>query len=129
MCTELPVELAEVRRDATARGWVGGRAAGRLTEISLVLLDRPAVSGDWVVAHAGFALHRISAAAAQDALAIHAGAPSDRLPTVVQSEADRGLVVTGTVPEPNGRTADASASSEREASPRASDGSTREEST
>ena len=49
-----------MRPDGTARA----RSGDRTVEVSLLTLDHPATAGDWVVAHAGFALHRISAEAA-----------------------------------------------------------------
>jgi hydrogenase expression/formation protein HypC len=71
MCLELPIELVELRADGSARG----RSAGRDVEVSLVTLSEPVGPGDWVVAHAGFALHRISAEEAHAALRIREETP------------------------------------------------------
>lgn len=129
MCTELPVELTEVRPDGTARGWVGGRTAGRPTDVSLVMLDGPAESGDWVVAHAGFALHRISAAAAQDALIIHGAATSGAFPSGTLAGVLRGQHAADALPNRRRQTADGPAPSSTSGSPRPAVRSTRKEPT
>ncbi len=80
MCVEVPLELVELRPDGIALARPGahvGDPRPRLVEVSLLTLDEPVVAGDWVLAHAGFALHRISTDAARDALAIR-DAPSIR---------------------------------------------------
>lgn len=71
MCLELPVEIVDVGRDGAARG----RSGGREVDVSLVTLSEPVQVGDWVVAHAGFALHRISAQEARTALRIREETP------------------------------------------------------
>lgn len=72
MCLEDLLELVEVRSDGTARA----RSGARIVELSLLTLDTPVLPGDWVVAHAGFALNRISAeAAAAAALIRQEGSP------------------------------------------------------
>ncbi len=38
--------------------------------LSLLTVDEPVAAGDWVLAHSGFVLERLSPAAAADALAI-----------------------------------------------------------
>lgn len=64
---------------------VGLDGAGRATvrsgaqelTVALLTLDEPAAVGDWLVVHSGFALQRLSAEEAEDALAIRAaGSPS-----------------------------------------------------
>ncbi len=81
MCVEVPLELVEVRPDGTALARAGipagptaaaSTSAGRLVEVNLLTLDGPVTPGEWVLAHSGFALHRVSAAAVRDALAIRA---------------------------------------------------------
>lgn len=71
MCLEFPVELVDIRTDGSARGL----AEGRTVEISLLTLDEPVSAGDWVVAHAGFALHRITSAQARAARRIREETP------------------------------------------------------
>jgi hydrogenase expression/formation protein HypC len=71
MCLELPVELVEVGADRSAVG----RSAGRTQDVSLLLLEEPVAPGDWVIAHAGFALHRISSEEAHAALRIREEVP------------------------------------------------------
>lgn len=44
--------------------------AGVVREINLVLLDGPWAPGDYVLIHSGFALERMSAEEARDALAV-----------------------------------------------------------
>jgi hydrogenase expression/formation protein HypC len=66
MCLETLLQIVEVRPGGTARA----RADGRVVEVSLLTLDHPVAVGDWVVAHAGFALHRITAEAAATARTI-----------------------------------------------------------
>lgn len=59
---------------------VGLDGAGRATvrsgaqelTVALLTLDEPAAVGDWLVVHSGFALQRLSAEEAEDALAIRA---------------------------------------------------------
>ena len=92
MCLELPLELVELRPDGTAlarhsasasgsAGGPTGAGESRLLEVSLLTLDSPdpldapVAPGDWVLAHAGFALHRITADAARAALSIREETP------------------------------------------------------
>lgn len=46
--------------------------------VALLTLDQPAAVGDWLVVHSGFALHRITAHEAQDALAVRAADPDQQ---------------------------------------------------
>ncbi len=65
MCLGEIVQLVEVAGDrAVARR---GEAEVRL---SLITLEDPVAPGDWVVSHSGFALERLSAQDAADALAV-----------------------------------------------------------
>lgn len=66
MCCEALLQIVEVRPGGTARA----RADGRIVEVNLLTLDHSVAVGDWVVAHAGFALHRITAEAAAAARTI-----------------------------------------------------------
>ncbi|MGV8967529.1 MAG: HypC/HybG/HupF family hydrogenase formation chaperone [Cellulomonas sp.] len=68
--------LGEIGRIVEVRpGSVGIVATpGRTVEASLVTLDDAVVVGDWVVVHSGFALERLGADEAAEALALRAGA-------------------------------------------------------
>ena len=46
------------------------RAGPRTTTVSLVTLDGPVVTGDWLVCHSGFALAHVTAEEAVEATAI-----------------------------------------------------------
>jgi len=75
MCLGEIGRLVEVRPGA--QGVVS--VADRALAVSLVTLDEPAAVGDWLVVHSGFALARLSAAEAHEALALRAqsmGAPT-----------------------------------------------------
>jgi hydrogenase expression/formation protein HypC len=63
MCLAIPSKVIAIR-DQMATIDVGGVRQ----EISLLLLPEPALIGDYVLVHAGFALHRIDEAAAGEAL-------------------------------------------------------------
>lgn len=69
MCLGEVAQVVEVRRD----GWAIADTANRQVSVSLVTLGDPVAVGDWIVMHAGFALARLSAAEAHDALALRAG--------------------------------------------------------
>lgn len=45
-------------------------SGARSTSVSAMLLEEPPAVGDWVLVHSGFALARLSAAEAQDSLAV-----------------------------------------------------------
>ncbi len=62
MCLGIPVRILEVR-DAAATVEVGGARR----EISVMLLDDPR-AGEWVILHAGFAIHKIDEEEAQKTL-------------------------------------------------------------
>lgn len=69
MCLGIPGRVVEVRG--------GGElalvdVAGVVREINLALLDGPFASGDYVLIHSGFALERMSADEARDALSVFA---------------------------------------------------------
>ena len=59
-----------VRLDGAGRATVSS-GAQELT-VALLTLDEPAAVGDWLVVHSGFAIQRISAEEAEDAMAIRA---------------------------------------------------------
>jgi hydrogenase expression/formation protein HypC len=63
MCLAVPSEIVEIRgKMATIE------AAGIQREISLLLLPEEASPGDYVLVHAGFAIHKINKEAAEEAL-------------------------------------------------------------
>ena len=63
MCLAVPAQVLEVRPDGM--GVVDH--AGNQREISLLLIDDVEV-GDYVILHAGFALHKIDEAAARETI-------------------------------------------------------------
>ena len=65
MCLAIPALIIEKKGDE-AKVSVGGV----IKEISLELIDRPAEVGDYVLLHAGFAIHRIEASDAEETLRI-----------------------------------------------------------
>lgn len=54
MCLAIPALIKE-KDGARAKADVGGA----IREISLEIIDRPAEVGDYVLVHAGFAIHRL----------------------------------------------------------------------
>jgi hydrogenase expression/formation protein HypC len=63
MCLAIPSEIVEVRdKMATVE------VAGIRREVSLLLLPEEASIGDFVLVHAGFAIHKIDPKAAEEAL-------------------------------------------------------------
>jgi len=63
MCLAIPSEIVEIReRMATVD------VSGIRREVSLLLLPEEATVGDYVLVHAGFAIHKIGREAAEDAL-------------------------------------------------------------
>ena len=63
MCLAIPSEIVEIR-DKMATIDV----AGIRREVSLLLLPEAASIGDFVLVHAGFAIHKIDQKAAEEAL-------------------------------------------------------------
>ncbi len=73
MCLAIPSEIVAVK-DKMATVDVGGIRR----EVSLLLLPEEAAIGDYVLVHAGFAIHKIDKKAGEEALRlIHAMAESD----------------------------------------------------
>ena len=68
MCVAVPVQIVEVLPDDMLRGRVGG--SGIELHLSSLLLPEAAVAGDYVIMHAGFALHKVSPAEAEESLAL-----------------------------------------------------------
>ena len=72
MCLGLPGRVVEILPSGdVARVEV----AGVLREINVALLDGPFVAGDYILIHSGFALERMSADEARDALDAFADSP------------------------------------------------------
>ena len=72
MCLGEIVQLVEVAGDRAV-----GRRGDTEVDLSLIALETPVTSGDWVVTHSGFALERLSADAAAQALALRHQPPTD----------------------------------------------------
>lgn len=67
-------EIGQVR-DVVAGVSAVVRSGERTADVSLVTLDDPVSPGDWVVYHSGFALSRLDAAEAEEAVRLRAGRP------------------------------------------------------
>jgi hydrogenase expression/formation protein HypC len=63
MCLAIPARIVE-RKGNWARADIGGV----VREISLELIDQPAEAGDYVLLHAGFAIHRLDQDDAEETL-------------------------------------------------------------
>jgi hydrogenase expression/formation protein HypC len=63
MCLAIPSEIVEVREKMATVDVSGIRR-----EVSLLLLPEEAAVGDFVLVHAGFAIHKIDREAAEEAL-------------------------------------------------------------
>ena len=63
MCLAIPSEIVEIREKMATVDVSGIRR-----EVSLLLLPEEASLGDYVLVHAGFAIHKIDREAAEDAL-------------------------------------------------------------
>ena len=63
MCLAIPSEIVEIREKMATVDVSGIRR-----EISLLLLPEEASVGDYVLVHAGFAIHKIDKEAAEEAL-------------------------------------------------------------
>jgi len=63
MCLAVPALIVE-KQGAMAKATIGEV----VREISLELLDEPAEVGDYVLLHAGFAIHKIERAEAEETL-------------------------------------------------------------
>jgi len=72
VCLGEVVQVVEVAPD----GLVLARVGTRTLRISLLTLDGPVAPGDWVLAHSGFALARLSAAEALEARTLRDSVPA-----------------------------------------------------
>ena len=67
MCLAIPAKIEELLGSDTARVRVGN--SDTFLTASLMLLPEEARVGDYVIVHAGFAIHRVPTAEAEDTLA------------------------------------------------------------
>lgn len=63
MCLAVPAEVVQIE-DETATVRIGGA----LRKASLMLLPEPAQLGDYLIIHAGFALHKVDPQEAEESL-------------------------------------------------------------
>ena len=78
MCLGIPGRIVDVEAgNDLARVDV----AGVVREINMGLLDGPFAPGDYILIHSGFALERMSAEQARDALQVFVDAAADTNPT------------------------------------------------
>lgn len=66
MCLAIPAQVIELEPFDMAKVRIG--ESGTTLSVSTMLLPESAEIGDYVIVHAGFALHRLSAQEAQDSL-------------------------------------------------------------
>lgn len=66
MCIGFPGKILSISDDNSARIDIGG--TGR--EVCLDIVDEEVQVGDYVICHAGFAIHRVDPQAAEDKLAM-----------------------------------------------------------
>ena len=79
MCVAVPVQIVAILPDDMLRGRVGGGSTE--LHLSSLLLSEPVAAGDYVIMHAGFALHKVSPTEVEESLALFrslAGTPSIR---------------------------------------------------
>lgn len=66
MCLAIPAQIVELKNDGMARARVG--ESQTYLETSVMLLPEPAQVGDYVIVHAGFALHKLNREEAEETL-------------------------------------------------------------
>ena len=76
MCLGEVGQVLEVRAGGVAEVRVGDR----VRRVSLLTLDEPVVTDDWVLIHSGFALSRLTAEQARDAEHIRTDTITEELP-------------------------------------------------
>jgi hydrogenase expression/formation protein HypC len=84
MCLGEVVQVVEVSPD----GAVLARSGTRTITVSLLTLDGPVAPGDWVLAHSGFALARLSPEEAHEARALRDFVPTMAEPDIGRPGAD-----------------------------------------
>ena len=66
MCLAIPAQIVELKEDGMARARVG--ESQTYLNTSVMLLPEPAEVGDYIIVHAGFALHKLNREEAQETL-------------------------------------------------------------
>ncbi|MGN0008455.1 MAG: HypC/HybG/HupF family hydrogenase formation chaperone [Desulfovibrionaceae bacterium] len=66
MCLAIPAQIVEILDENTAKARVG--ESGTYLTASTMLLPEAAQVGDYVIVHAGFCLHKLDPAEAQESL-------------------------------------------------------------
>lgn len=82
MCVAVPLRVAEVRQDHAGLAGISGQVAvvevgSGLQEVRLEIVDRIPEPGDYVIVHAGFAIHTLSEEDARKSLALFQEAVQD----------------------------------------------------
>lgn len=67
MCLAIPAQVIEIESSDMARVRIG--ESSTFLSASTMLLPEPAQVGDYVIVHAGFALHKLAPEEAEDSLA------------------------------------------------------------
>lgn len=67
MCLAIPAQIVELQEEGMARVRVG--ESHTFLTASMMLLPEPPHVGDYVIVHAGFAMHTLTPQEAQDSLA------------------------------------------------------------
>lgn len=66
MCLAIPAQIVELKDEGMARARVG--ESQTYLNASMMLLPEPVEVGDYVIIHAGFALHKLNREEAQETL-------------------------------------------------------------
>lgn len=66
MCLAIPAQIIEIESEDTARVRIG--ESSTFLTASTMLLPEPVKPGDFVIVHAGFALHKLDEKEARDSL-------------------------------------------------------------
>lgn len=66
MCLAIPAQIVELKDQGMARARVG--ESQTYLNASIMLLPEPAAVGDYVIIHAGFALHKLNPDEARESL-------------------------------------------------------------
>lgn len=67
MCLAIPARIVAIESPEMARARIGESAT--FLSVSTMLLPEPVQVGDYVIVHAGFAMHKMDEKEAQDSLA------------------------------------------------------------